>query len=556
MASQPVRQFGTAAGQTFARANQMTTSLSSHTHVLGQSYNQLHHNVKQVETTIRTSTIPALLQAARRELEALRRQAARPAGTTAGGTASGGPAGGGLMSMLGGAKGMLGGLGIVMSVGAVVSKTMSLLSESEEIYKAISVAQTRLGAVMQNTMNARREEINSVIALTAAQEKLGVVGADVQLAGAQELATYLSRRESLEKLIPVMNNMLAQQYGLNASQEQASNIASMLGKVMDGQTGALSRYGYKFDAAQEKILKYGNEAQRVAVLFDVVNASVGGVNQALAQTPEGMLKQQENAIEGLQARFGTYVVQAKAAFVPLISIAMEFAEKLLPVIEQFIKPLTSGIQTVVAWIKQASDKTGGWMDYVNIIKNLFMNSVVPLVQKLWGLIVNVVTKLFDFISKSEILKDILGVIMIVYEKLYEVIGYVIDALSWVFDNVVMPILEGIEKAYRWIKGSDLGEMKALQKIEFQQLPTPGEKKDQQTNQDLYREIAKNTASNNAAAGGTESAISGGGQKIVNISVAKFLDNINISAMTMQEGVADIERMILEMFSRVITQGGR
>ncbi len=38
----------------------------------------------------------------------------------------------------------------------------------------------------------------------------------------------------------------------------------MLGKVMDGQTGALSRYGYSFDAIQEQILKYGTEAQRAA----------------------------------------------------------------------------------------------------------------------------------------------------------------------------------------------------------------------------------------------------------------------------------------------------
>ena len=49
--------------------------------------------------------------------------------------------------------------------------------------------------------------------------------------------------------------------------EQAAQIGSMLGKVMEGQTGALSRYGYKFDEAQEKILKTGTEAERAAVLF-------------------------------------------------------------------------------------------------------------------------------------------------------------------------------------------------------------------------------------------------------------------------------------------------
>lgn len=97
--------------------------------------------------------------------------------------------------------------------------------------------------------------------------------------GDQELSTYLTKRETLEKLIPVMNDMIAQQYGINASQESAANIATMLGKVMDGQTGALSRYGYKFDEAQEKILKYGTEEQRCAVLTEVITSSVGRMHK-------------------------------------------------------------------------------------------------------------------------------------------------------------------------------------------------------------------------------------------------------------------------------------
>ena len=78
--------------------------------------------------------------------------------------------------------------------------------------------------------------------------------------------------------MPVMNDMLAQQYGLNASQESAAQIATMMGKVMDGQVGALSRYGYKFTEAQEQILKFGTEEQRAATLAEVVSESVGGVS--------------------------------------------------------------------------------------------------------------------------------------------------------------------------------------------------------------------------------------------------------------------------------------
>ena len=155
-------------------------------------------------------------------------------------------------------------------------------------------AETKLATNMRNTMGARDEDIQSIKDLCAAQQQLGVIGDEVQLAGAQELATYLEKKSSLEKLIPVMNDMVAQQYGLNATQESAANIATMLGKVMDGQVGALSRYGYKFDEAQAQILKFGTEEQRVAVLAEVVESAVGGMNEALAKTDAGRAKQAAN----------------------------------------------------------------------------------------------------------------------------------------------------------------------------------------------------------------------------------------------------------------------
>ena len=145
-----------------------------------------------------------------------------------------------------------------------------ILGEYTSAASAQEELETKLSVNMRNTMDARDEDISSIKSLISAQQQLGVVSDEVQLSGAQELATYLSEKETLERLIPVMNDMVAQQYGINATQESATNIATMLGKVMDGQVGALSRYGYKFDEAQEQILKFGTESQRAAVLAEVV----------------------------------------------------------------------------------------------------------------------------------------------------------------------------------------------------------------------------------------------------------------------------------------------
>lgn len=97
--------------------------------------------------------------------------------------------------------------------------------EMTAAYTDQSVVETKIANNMRNMMGARDEEIASIKALCAAQQELGVIGDEVQLAGAQEMATYLKKTSSLRTLIPVMNDMLAQQYGLNATQEEAANIA-------------------------------------------------------------------------------------------------------------------------------------------------------------------------------------------------------------------------------------------------------------------------------------------------------------------------------------------
>ena len=183
------------------------------------------------------------------------------------------------------------------------------------------VNETKLANNMRNTMDARDEDIQSILDLTAAQQQLGVVGDEVQLAGAQELATYLEKKSSLEALIPVMNDMLAQQYGLEASEESAAQIASMLGKVMEGQTAALSRYGYSFDEAQEQILKFGTEEERAAVLAEVVESSVGGMNEALRQTPAGQAKAAADRLGDMKEAVGAIIARLE----PGIVVVQNFA---------------------------------------------------------------------------------------------------------------------------------------------------------------------------------------------------------------------------------------
>lgn len=192
-----------------------------------------------------------------------------------------------------------------------------VVDELTGAYAQQEIAEQKLANNMRNMMDATDAEIQSIKDLCAAQQALGVIGDEVQLAGAQELATYLEKKSSLEALIPVMNDMLAQQYGLEASQESAAQVASMLGKVMDGQVGALSRYGYKFDEIQEHILKFGTEEERAAVLAEVVESAVGGMNAELAKTESGKQKQLANTLGDIKEKVG----EMAQSIAPLTTVA-------------------------------------------------------------------------------------------------------------------------------------------------------------------------------------------------------------------------------------------
>lgn len=248
-------------------------------------------------------------------------------------------------------------LGLITNPSAIISKgaykLTQYLGSSKQAYMEESIEVAKLSRVMRNTMGARKDEINGIMALTSAQQKLGVVGDETQMAGAQELATYLQKSESLKKLIPTMNDMLAQQYGINASQAQAQTIAMMLGKVMQGQTGALSRYGYYFTEAQEKILKYGTESERAAMLAQIVGEAVGGVNEALAATPEGMLKQQANNMGDLQERVGSLMVAMQAAFSPLVASIGNIMDSVIGFFEKNRKNIVNIVLEAVEVLQKA-----------------------------------------------------------------------------------------------------------------------------------------------------------------------------------------------------------
>ena len=191
---------------------------------------------------------------------------------------------------------------------SAVSGLQGVLGSYAEAYSNAAVASKKLEVVMRQRMDATEDDIKSIKAVTTAQKELGIISGSVQNAGAQQVSTFLTQASTLRTLIPAMNNLLAQQKGVNATQEDAVSIGNLMGKAMHGQTSALRRVGISFTEAEEQILKYGSESERAATLAKVITNNVGEMNAKLAQTDAGKMKQLQNYIGGIKAKIGSIVV--------------------------------------------------------------------------------------------------------------------------------------------------------------------------------------------------------------------------------------------------------
>ena len=187
---------------------------------------------------------------------------------------------------------------------AAIRQILSFANAAKDAYEIQASAETKLETVMRQRMNASDAMIESVKNLTREQQKLGVIGDEVQLSGAQQLTTFLHQKAALTTLIPAMNNLVAQQKGYKATAADAVNVANMMGKVLDGQVGALRRVGISFTDAQESILKGGNEMERAATLAQVITDNVGNMNEELAKTDLGQLQNLKNQLGDINEEIG------------------------------------------------------------------------------------------------------------------------------------------------------------------------------------------------------------------------------------------------------------
>lgn len=240
-----------------------------------------------------------------------------------------------------------------------INELQNVVTDLTNAYQVQIVAETQLNTIMRQRMNATDQEVQSIKDLCSAQQELGVVGDEVQLSGAQQMATFLQNKQSLDVLIPAMNNLIAQQEGLNASTSGAVSIGNMMGKAMQGQVEVLQRVGITFTDAQKQVLQYGTESERAAMLAQVITDNVGNMNAELAKTDAGKQKQLENNLGDIKEQLGGMVQRLAPTITMLSQVTMAATG---------IGKLSSSIYATFAAIKNLGAS-------MNVAKNIHVSMV-------------------------------------------------------------------------------------------------------------------------------------------------------------------------------------
>ena len=328
------------------------------------------------------------------------------------------------------------------------SQLQSGMKDLADAYAVQEVAETKLATVMQQRMGATDAEIQSIKELASAQQQIGVIGDEVQLSGAQQIATFLNEKASLETLIPAMNNLLAQQKGLNASTGDAVQVGNLMGKAMMGQVDALKRVGISFTEAEANVIKYGTEQERAAMLAQVIQNNVGNMNAELAATDSGKQQQLVNTLGDMKEQIGGLVNGA----LPFVTMAAQASQALAAV-----STLIAGIKTLTTTL-YASTKAF-IASTAATIKNKVATLAVAAAQKVVTIATNawkaaqVVLNMILTANPIGLIITAIGLLVTAVITAYnncESFRKIVDGVWEAIKPLANAIMNGLAKAFEWL----------------------------------------------------------------------------------------------------------
>ncbi len=551
MMSSGLGRLSSASQSSFSRMSQHAQGMTNRNQVLSMSFSELQKRIQEVESSIKGSTIPGQIAAARRELAALQRQSSMHPGNTGSGSSSKGSGigigGVAIGSMLGGVA-LQAGSAIVSAVGSGVSAVITKSMEKEQAVTGLTTFLGKKGATDAYN-NIRKDadvtpfdtasllEVNRSLisaganAQDARKDTMNLANAVSAVGGGNDVLSRMAANMQQIKTVGKATAMDIRQFGI-----AGINIYEMLRRST----------GKSIEEVKEMDVTYKD----LAKTLEMANSKGGiyeGAMAAQSQTKGGKWSTVKDKLGNAASDIGDAL---SPVFEKLLDMGIRFADSIGPAIAQaqpyidgFSDSIGRGVDSMMAIVNGTSEWTA-WVDIVKGHFQMIWEHTSSIGLKFW----HIVSGIIEFVKKSEILKDIFRFIAWYFEKIYSVIDWLMNGIVWLWDNVLKPLLEALDRAYKWIKGDDI-EVKSTKSI-IQKKP-----KDDPKNSPLGAGaiLAGNNEASGKSAGET---VTGGGPKTINITVGKFFDNLQFTTLNTGESAQEIEKIIMECMARVVYNGSK
>lgn len=183
-------------------------------------------------------------------------------------------------------------------------------------------SQRQLESAVIGVSKGTKEQVQQISDLTdALQAKAGIDG-DALKMGAAQLSTFGLTSTSVADLTKSLADLTVNQNGVNATSDQYVQSANVMAKALQGQFGVLEKSGIRFTEAQQAIILYGTESEKVAALQEGLaqnlretTDTLDGVDVASARAS----RQLGEISESIGAALAPAFVSLSQAIVPVIT---------------------------------------------------------------------------------------------------------------------------------------------------------------------------------------------------------------------------------------------
>lgn len=249
--------------------------------------------------------------------------------------------------------------------------------------------QQKLTSIILNHEGATMGDVKVLLDQASAIQATTVASDDLVVAAQAQLATFDLTAQSIAAITPGLVDMTIAERGLNATSEDAKQMAQGLGKAFQGQYDALLKQGFVITDTQKKMIELGDETEKTKAIAEILGTTYEDVAKDMLNTFPGMVQFVKNNVGELQESFGEgFAAGIQASFMDIFGSFEGFANTLsdakkwlkdfgytsVQVFTLFGRVIWNSLQNVYEVVKGVFAAIGGIVvDFVQNVHDLFTN---------------------------------------------------------------------------------------------------------------------------------------------------------------------------------------